>query len=412
MEEIPIKRQKRDSDWNENVSIHPILANEFSESVRTTLVYIGRIVSPKLTSEVVQQLSHSLPLDNLNHLKRVNKTRIVLCQTCDLREYLVDETNLEHLRNFIEMETNEKVQIDLNFVDEITKVNLKNCNQKLLQLALLYYLLEKNVNETIARSLCDQIEIVSVPESGPSLRWQFNETNALWPCKFHPNKYIETVYSGNLFSEEEKAFHKRMIYLCKYLCDELSERSTGIAVDPRTGAIVAVGFDRTEKHPLMHCPMVLIDAVARTQKGGAWNDHFNKSIDVNDECANNESQSNQPSYTLRGVSSEIKTLIKRKFDFIKFGAEVVRNKSVDLVSLTSSDDQKCDNLAKYGPYLCTGYNIYLSDEPCTMCSMSLIHSRIKRLFFQNSTSVGAVSSIAKMHTIKALNHHYEVFQIK
>ncbi|URD78669.1 Hydrolase zinc ion binding protein [Musa troglodytarum] len=33
------------------------------------------------------------------------------------------------------------------------------------------------------------------------------------------------------------------------------------------------------------------------------------------------------------------------------------------------------------PYLCTGFDIYLLWEPCTMCAMALVHQRIRRIFF-------------------------------
>ncbi|XP_039161250.1 tRNA-specific adenosine deaminase TAD3-like [Eucalyptus grandis] len=64
------------------------------------------------------------------------------------------------------------------------------------------------------------------------------------------------------------------------------------------------------------------------------------------------------------------------------------------------------------PYLCTGNDIYLVWEPCTMCAMALVHQRIRRVFYAfPNLSAGALGSVHRLQGEKSLNHQYVVFRI-
>lgn len=66
-------------------------------------------------------------------------------------------------------------------------------------------------------------------------------------------------------------------------------------------------------------------------------------------------------------------------------------------------------------YLCLNFDVYTTHEPCSMCSMALIHSRVKRcIFVKPMTITGSLRPASGdgycMHSNKDLNSKYEVFQ--
>jgi tRNA-specific adenosine deaminase 3 len=65
------------------------------------------------------------------------------------------------------------------------------------------------------------------------------------------------------------------------------------------------------------------------------------------------------------------------------------------------------------PYLCTTYDAYLSREPCVMCAMALVHSRIGRVFYldQAEPQGGALGQFYKLHLQSGLNHRFRVYKI-
>jgi len=46
---------------------------------------------------------------------------------------------------------------------------------------------------------------------------------------------------------------------------------------------------------------------------------------------------------------------------------------------------------------------------CFRCSMALVHSRIKRVYYGSSSREGALGSRYKLHVQDRVNHHYQVF---
>ncbi|KQJ88955.1 hypothetical protein BRADI_4g22266v3 [Brachypodium distachyon] len=80
----------------------------------------------------------------------------------------------------------------------------------------------------------------------------------------------------------------------------------------------------------------------------------------------------------------------------------------------SEHEECCSDLSgRNRPYLCTGFDMYLVWEPCTMCAMALVHQRFKRVFYAiPNPNNGALGTVYRLHGEKSLNHHYSVFRIK
>ncbi|XP_041806496.1 probable inactive tRNA-specific adenosine deaminase-like protein 3 [Chelmon rostratus] len=207
--------------------------------------------------------------------------------------------------------------------------------------------------------------VVKVPARPPLTRPQFELASKHWPTSFHEDKQVTVALRGELFSPPQKA--RMHVYMMSALTAAKAGNDLGMAavgavvVDPAAERIIAVGHDCRGHHPLHHAVMVCIDLVARSQGGGCYS-------------------------------------------FDRYPACRFTSPASDTIQKTP------DGEASSQPYICTGYDLYVTREPCVMCVMALVHSRIGRVFYGTSSADGALGTKYKIHSHKDLNHRFEVYK--
>jgi len=76
----------------------------------------------------------------------------------------------------------------------------------------------------------------------------------------------------------------------------------------------------------------------------------------------------------------------------------------------------CASVGPVSDYLATDFEVFLLSEPCLMCSMALLHSRVARVYYLvhhrfEETKWGGLGSICSIHANKQLNHRFQVFRV-
>ncbi|XP_078351703.1 putative inactive tRNA-specific adenosine deaminase-like protein 3 isoform X2 [Oculina patagonica] len=361
--------EKTNAEFNRLKTAVPqaVLADEYTRDFQTVQVYAAEIKDKTRTSELIRILNDKYPLTDLGHLKRVRCLKTGKDTVLQIILHLKEDKSIDLLSS------SNEIFLEQN---EITKASF------------------------------GRPFVVDVAKNPPLTREQFNQASKLWPVNFHEDKYVSRALRGELFDEDELVLITKFMRMALTAAEKTNSGKFhvgAVIVDPQRNHPIAVCHDlRCAGHPLQHAVMVCLDLVAHSQSSGAWQlDHVEKNGTWT--LKNIDSQLQQGAYTIAGNGHVMDSRSSETGHFL----DVKSSDCSQTCNLSNDTGDKC----KTGPYLCTGYDLYVTREPCAMCAMALVHSRIRRVFYGCADSItGALGSRYKIHTQAGLNHHFEVFR--
>ncbi|GAB5355290.1 hypothetical protein AAMO2058_000192500 [Amorphochlora amoebiformis] len=218
---------------------------------------------------------------------------------------------------------------------------------------------QESAIKSLKEMICE-VKTVEVPKHPPATEEEFQTWSKLWPISQRPRK---PEPSPELTAEKK---HE----MCGFMRQAIEEASRAakngqipigcVIVDPGSSQVLAKAFDerlglgQNPPHPLHHAAMRCIDRVSKRD--------------------------------LKLYPSDMKRGEKRgREDSLEGDERGARDK----------------------PYLCTGFDMYITHEPCVMCTMAATHSRIGRVFWSTRNPYceeGALGSNYKLHCDSRLNH--------
>ncbi|XP_073400404.1 probable inactive tRNA-specific adenosine deaminase-like protein 3 isoform X2 [Dendrobates tinctorius] len=227
--------------------------------------------------------------------------------------------------------------------------------------------------------------IISVPSRAARNQKEQHVWASIWPSTYHAkrkNTNGEVGSSGEALSQEEKIRVMENMQLALEAAQQNQAKGMkgvgAVVVDRDSGKVLAIGTDQTGANgsPLLHACMVAIDMVAHQQGGGAY----------------------------VGLSSMDENYKAKSLEDAKKGVETVGNEREKRKHSMEKDEN-----AEI-PYLCTGCEVYVTHEPCVMCSMALLHSRVSCVYYGCTTPGGALGTYYLLHGNPGLNHRFLVYR--
>eukprot|EP00803_Ostreobium_quekettii_P006925 evm.model.scf_318.10 EVM.evm.TU.scf_318.10 scf_318:63918-65291(-) len=258
-----------------------------------------------------------------------------------------------------------------------------------------------------------------VAGSAPRDRSQWAEWNKLWPIGWRPPEPHPGAGAGEL-DADEAARARRFMGMALREAEAAGCGNAAVIVDPaweKEDGVVAIGLEGCDRDPLRHAVMAAVEGAAERERA-VWGEAGEEKAPKRRRMGVTEhSESNFGDRTqFEGTGQDSISGDCRGWDSSSGASQGGGGK---MAGGGGCGDREGEGFGDGGaggaggrPYLCSGFECYVVREPCLMCAMALVHSRVARVVYcQADAGGGALGGRHRLHGERSLNHHYAVYHM-
>lgn len=400
-----------------------LISGRTAPSLTLAEAYVAR-VQAKHVGRLMKCLSSDLPLGPLQHLKRVRPTQqgssIVEVLLCLKQQQQHSASEPQQSSGFADGSEAKYPSATQPAAAQAVPDGAAMAHRPQQALAAL----PPSIASALA-AVTAELAVQHVPLYQPDNKGQWQEWINIWPMSWRVPAGADEQDGAPATAAEHAYFEKHMAAALA-ASTAAAGRNVAVIVDPTTRTVLAQELDCSSSHPLDHAAMRAVEAVAaRDREMWPFNGfaHCGRHADQPDSAgyvavaphqhsrsdSRNQEDSSRPPKKQKPDTQADQQQQQPKTAATDEGSAAAGSPNKQMPS--GADDSGSFDWASK-PYLCTGYDCFLVHEPCTMCAMALVHSRLARVVYcHKDSSRGALGGKYRLHAQRTLNHHYQVFHM-